>query len=132
MREIAIGIGVNSGPVNVGNIGSEQRLSWTAMGDNVNLASRLEGMTKQYRTAIIISETTYVQVQHQFVAREVDKIRVKGKNHPVTIYELLGPMAEQKTHESLLTLTTAHWKVIARATGGRRREVWPHSGRASL
>ena len=103
MREIAIGIGVNSGPVNVGNIGSEQRLSWTAMGDNVNLASRLEGMTKEYRTAIIISETTYVQVQHQFVAREVDKIRVKGKNYPVTIYELLGTMAEQKTHESLLS-----------------------------
>jgi len=102
LREIAIGIGVNSGPANVGNIGSEQRLSWTAMGDNVNLASRLEGMTKQYRTAIIISESTYAQVQYQFIGREVDKIRVKGKKQPVTIYELLGTVAEQKTYESLL------------------------------
>ena len=100
--KIAIGIGVNSGPVNVGNIGSEQRLSWTAMGDNVNLASRLEGMTKQYRTAAIISDATYVQVKHQFVAREVDKIRVKGKKHPVTIYELLGPLSELSKYESLL------------------------------
>jgi len=102
LHEIAIGIGVNSGPVNVGNMGSEQRLSWTAMGDNVNLASRLEGMTKQYRTAVIISEATYVQVKHQFVAREVDKIRVKGKKHPVTIYELLGPLSELGKYESLL------------------------------
>jgi len=103
MRPIAVGIGVNSGPVNVGNIGSEKRLSWTVMGDNVNLASRLEGMTKQYRTSILVNETTYVQVKQQFVAREVDKIRVKGKTLPVTIYELLAPAMKLQQYETLLT-----------------------------
>ena len=102
MDSIEIGIGLNSGLVNVGNMGSEQRLSWTAMGDNVNLASRLEGMTRQYRIPIIISESTYHSVQGRFVTREIDKIRVKGKKHPVTIYELMGPTTDQRKFEPLL------------------------------
>jgi adenylate cyclase len=101
-RAIAIGVGLNTGPVNVGNMGSDKRLAWTVMGDNVNLASRLEGMTKQYRARVIIGEGTYAQVSHQFVAREVDKIRVKGKKRPVTIYELLAPASEQQTYAPLL------------------------------
>ncbi len=101
--EIANGIGLNTGPVNVGNIGSDKRLAWTVMGDNVNLASRLEGMTKEYRVRVIISEYTYAQVSEQFLAREVDKIRVKGKQQPVTIYELLAPLAKRQEYESLLT-----------------------------
>lgn len=99
---IEIGIGLNSGPANVGNMGSEQRLSWTAMGDNVNLASRLEGMTRLYRIPIVISDSTYHSVQGRFVTREIDKIRVKGKKHPVTIYELMGPTTEQSKFEPLL------------------------------
>jgi adenylate cyclase len=102
-RPIAIGIGLNTGPVNVGNMGSNKRLAWTVMGDNVNLASRLEGMTKQYRSQVIISESTYSQVAHQFVAREVDRIRVKGKKQPVLIYQLMAKDSERHAYAALLT-----------------------------
>jgi adenylate cyclase len=101
-RPISIGIGLNAGPVNVGNMGSAKRLAWTVMGDNVNLASRLEGINKEYHTQIVINETTYRQVAGQFVCRDLDKIRVKGKNQPVNIYELLGVPAERPKFESLL------------------------------
>ena len=59
------------------------------MGDNVNLASRLEGMTKQYHSHIVISEGTYREVADHFVCRELDRIRVKGKHQPVVVYELM-------------------------------------------
>jgi len=99
---IAVGIGLNTGLVNVGNMGSDRRLAWTVMGDNVNLASRLEGITKQYHSKLVISEATYREVASQFVCRELDKIKVKGKNLPVNIYELLDVAAERPKYEALL------------------------------
>ena len=88
-KRINIGIGINSGIMTVGNVGSEGRMNYTLMGDPVNLGARLEGTNKQYGTTIIISEFTYGLVKDQVVARELDNIRVKGKNKPVLIYELI-------------------------------------------
>jgi len=87
--ELHIGIGLNTGDMVVGNMGSSSRMDYTLMGDNVNLGARLEGTNKVYGTNIIISEATYEYVKDHIVARELDLIRVKGKELPVKIYELI-------------------------------------------
>jgi adenylate cyclase len=94
MPEISARIGVNSGNVIVGNIGGKDRFDYTAIGDPVNLASRLEGANKQYHSDIMISDMTYAQVKSKVVVRELDLIQVKGKTEPVKVYELLGMSAE--------------------------------------
>jgi adenylate cyclase len=86
---LKIGVGVNSGNVRVGDMGSQVRRAYTVMGDPVNVASRLEGRTKGYGVGILVGEATRNQVK-EVVFREVDRIKVKGKDEAVTIFEPLG------------------------------------------
>jgi adenylate cyclase len=92
---IRIGIGINSDSVISGNIGSSKRMEFTAIGDGVNLGSRLEGASKQYGCDIIISEYTFAPCKDLIWYRELDCIRVKGKNEPVRIYEVVDLSSQQ-------------------------------------
>ncbi len=112
--------GINSGKLIAGNIGSDRRMDYTAIGDTVNLAARLEGVNKIYETNIIISEYTYEHVKTEFLCRELDSLRVKGRTQPTKIYEIIASYENRKSkkkpqwielyEEALNLYRTGNWQ----------------------
>jgi adenylate cyclase len=128
--KLDIGIGLNSGPASVGNMGSALRYGYTALGDTVNLSSRLEGLNKEYGTHILVNESTYAAVKDAgYLFRELDIIRVKGKLQPVTIYELVGKLSELE-HDSGYSELKQRLQNFAAARQLYRKRDWEQAQHA--
>jgi len=95
LPDIKMGIGLNAGDAAVGNMGSNQRFDYSAIGDSVNLAARLEGLTRKYGINIMVSESVYAKTKNEFLFRELDVVQVKGKDYGVRIFQLFEDQSEE-------------------------------------
>ncbi len=137
-------IGINTGQMLLGNLGSRRIMDYTVMGDQVNLASRLEGTNKLYGTTIMVSEFTWTDVKGEMLGRELDRIRVKGKEEPVTIHEILGARRETSAEAAEgMNRLTEHFEAALGLYRDRRFEAalaafeailaeWPGDGPSEL
>ena len=133
-------IGINSGDMVVGNMGTQKKMNYTIVSNAVNLAARLEGINKQYGTRILASEETIRQTQNRLLTRKLDRIRVVGINEPVQVYEILETMADatQEQHDlaalfhgALILFQQKKWKE-AELLFREVLEKEPHDGPSEL
>jgi hypothetical protein len=133
-----VAIGLNTGPMIVGNLGSTDSLNYTVLGDSVHLGSRLKSLNKHYGTKVVISESTFEQVRELVFCRELDTIQVEGKTRPVTIYEPMGmrrldsDRRAGRDRRGKLTLKKRIVKAYVLLKEGDRRREDRRSGSARL
>ncbi|MBK8014556.1 MAG: adenylate/guanylate cyclase domain-containing protein [Deltaproteobacteria bacterium] len=139
LPRIDIGIGLSTGPMTIGNMGSDAHFSYTALGDRVNLGARLEGQTKLYGVGILISEETHQRIHDRYLCRQLGAIRVKGRVEPVLVYELLGPQASSAAlkpwvemfHRGIELFRSRAWDDAAAAFEAARGMAGDREDRAS-
>ncbi|HKE15772.1 MAG TPA: adenylate/guanylate cyclase domain-containing protein, partial [Kofleriaceae bacterium] len=120
---VALGIGINSGPMSVGNMGSQARFDYTVLGDAVNLGARLEALTRDYRVDVLVGEQTAELARGEFAFRELDTVRVKGRAGVGRIHELCGPVGAVR-------FTADDLALFGGALADYRGARWPAAGEA--